>query len=302
MLAATASRIGAQGPPVRRVLLVSVDGLRPDLMLLANTPTLHDLLKQGSYSLWARTTAVSITLPSHTSMVTGVTPERHGIDWNRDLPFSKPVYPRVPTVFELAKKAGHTTAMVAGKKKFEALAKPGTLDWCYVPAESVVRDVQVADSAVVVIRRHRPELLFVHLPGVDTAGHRDGWGSPTQLAAIATADSCIGRILGELRAQGLLQSTVVLVSSDHGGAGTEHGPDDPRSRTIPWLIAGPGIRRGQDLTLDRDLVINTEDTFATICYLMRIPVPGKVDGRAVMAAVDSSLADSRAAASGTPAR
>ncbi|HTO89821.1 MAG TPA: ectonucleotide pyrophosphatase/phosphodiesterase [Candidatus Sulfotelmatobacter sp.] len=297
-MATSAAAAPARAPSARRALLISVDGLRPDLMLRANTPTLHDLMRQGSFSMWARTTAVSITLPSHTSMLTGVPPARHGIDWNRDLPFSEIVYPRVPTLFELAKKAGRTTAMVAGKKKFEALAKPGTLDWCFVPSVTVVSDEQVADSAVAMIARHHPEVMFVHLPAVDTAGHEHGWGSDAQLDAIETADRCISAILGELRRQELLQATVVIVSSDHGGAGTEHGPDDPRSRTIPWLISGPGVRQGLDLTLDRDLVINTEDTFATICYLTRIPLPEHIDGRPVLAAMDSSLADSPA---GSPA-
>ncbi len=267
---------------IHRVLLVSIDGLRPDLLLRANTPTLRELMRQGSFSMWARTTAASVTLPSHTSMLTGCRPARHGVDWNRDLPFADPVYPKCPTLFEVAKQAGLTTAMVAGKKKFQTLARPGSLDWSFVPPLPVVSDEVVVGKALDVIARHRPDVLFVHLPGVDTAGHAEGWGSPAQIAAIEAADRSIGRLLAAIRAQGALDGTLVLVSSDHGGAGKDHGPDDPRSRTIPWIIAGPGIRRGVDLTLDRDLEIDTEDTFATICYLMDIPVPETIDGHPVL--------------------
>jgi len=284
---------GVHAAPTRRVLLVSIDGLRPDLMLRADTPTLHELMRQGSYSMWARTTALAVTLPSHTSMLTGVRPGKHGIDWNHDLPFATPVYPKVPTLFEVAKRSGLTTAMAAGKLKFQALARPGSLDWSFVPARTVVTDEAVTDTAVGMIDRHQPQVLFVHLPGVDTAGHAHGWSSPAQMAAIEAADRCVRRLLAALKAHGGMEGTLVLVTSDHGGAGLEHGPDDPRSRTIPWILSGPGVRRGQDLTQYADLEINTEDTFATICWRMGIPVPGTIDGHPVTAAVDSVVAISR---------
>src|SRR5688500_12248748 len=75
----------------RRVLVISVDGLRPDLLLRSDTPNMHRLFRSGCYTFWARTVPQGITLPSHTSMLTGVTPRRHGIEWNRDLPLFRPV-------------------------------------------------------------------------------------------------------------------------------------------------------------------------------------------------------------------
>src|SRR3954470_7464473 len=85
-------------PQVKHALIISIDGLRPDLMLRAKAPRMQSLLDRGSYSMWAKTTAASITLPSHISMLTGVTPEAHGIHWNEDLPLREPVYPSFPTV------------------------------------------------------------------------------------------------------------------------------------------------------------------------------------------------------------
>jgi predicted AlkP superfamily pyrophosphatase or phosphodiesterase len=268
-------------PAIARVLLVSVDGLRPDLMLRAHAPVLRSLLERGTYTLWATTTPAAVTVPSHTSMLTGVPPPVHGVEWNRQLPFSEPVWPRRPTVFELAKSAGLSTALVAGKAKLAVLAEPGTLDWSFVPEESITTDAAVADSAIALIERHAPELLFVHLPDVDAAGHDSGWGSPEQVATIANADREIGRLLDALRARGILDSTAVLVSSDHGGAGTRHGPEDERSRRIPWIAEGPGIREDYDLTRDAALHVRTEDTFATICWLLGIELPADVEGRPV---------------------
>jgi hypothetical protein len=91
----------------------------------------------------------------------------------------------------------------------------------------------------------------------------------------------------------------VLVSADHGGAGKSHGPDDPRSRMIPWILAGPGVKRGFDLTLDRELEINTEDTFATLCWLMNIPVRETIDGHPVTAVLADAPPAHAAATSGS---
>jgi arylsulfatase A-like enzyme len=265
---------------VRGVLIVSVDGMRPDLILRAQAPVMRSLMDRGSFTLWAKTTALAITLPSHTSMLTGVSPMKHGIFWNSELPLIRPIYPARPTLFELAKNAGFSTAMAVGKTKLSLLAKPGTLDWAFVPRWDLP-DSTVADTAVRWIGLYRPQVMFVHLAGVDSAGHKFGWGSSEQLAAVAVADRSIGRMLGALATQKLLDRTAVLVSADHGGAGTTHGPDDPRSRTIPWIIAGPGIRRNFDLSTE-DVDVRTEDSFATVCYLLGISSPKAIDGRPVI--------------------
>src|SRR5687768_11447712 len=117
----------------RRVLVISVDGLRPDLLLRSDTPNMHRLFRDGCYTFWARTVPQGITLPSHTSMLTGVTPRRHGIEWNRDLPLFRPVYPAHPTLFELAHNAGFTTAIATGKSKFGTIIKPKMLTWQWIP-------------------------------------------------------------------------------------------------------------------------------------------------------------------------
>src|SRR5512140_2744659 len=109
-----------------RVLIVSIDGLRPDIALRANMPTLRRLLSEGSFTFFAETTDLAVTLPSHVSMLTGNPPEVHGVTWHDD---REPRRPEVPTLFEVAHRAGYTTAMVSGKAKFRALALAGGLDW-----------------------------------------------------------------------------------------------------------------------------------------------------------------------------
>lgn len=265
------------------VVIVSIDGARPDVMLRAKMPHLRSLLDRGSFSFWARTTDSAVTLPSHASMLTGVKPEKHGINFNDDRDEKLDTFPSVPTIFDLAKARGWTTAMVATKSKFTLLARPGSVDWMHVPQRGQYSsDVDTAQAASRFIREHRPAVSVVHLGQTDGAGHRHGWGTPQQIQALEQADQALGIVLQAIDDAGITNRTLLIVSSDHGGSGKSHGRNDVRSRYIPWIAVGPGIQPGQDLTIFRDLQINTEDTFVTACYFLGLDLPEDLDGQPVV--------------------
>jgi len=272
-------------PAIEHVLIVIVDGLRPDLALVADMPALRSLMQGGAYSFWARTTDVAITLPSCTSILTGVKPSKHGVDWNRDL-LGKQIYPAVPTVFEMASQAGYVTAMVAGKSKFAALTKPNSVAHVFLPAASKCSDEQVAAEAEKMIESFTPGLMCVHFPDVDTVGHARGWGSPEQIVQLTRTDAQLARVLAALDRAGIRNSTFVLLTADHGGAGRTHGGEDPRSRHIPWIVSGPGVRKAYDLTQQASRVINTEDSCATVCWVLGLPQAAYFDGKPVLEAFE----------------
>jgi predicted AlkP superfamily pyrophosphatase or phosphodiesterase len=267
---------------VKHVVIMSIDGARPDAVLRANMPNVRALMAEGSFSFWARTTEMSVTLPSHTSMLTGVTPDVHKVTWNKDLPEGEIVYAEVPTIFQLAKKVGLSTTMVAGKSKFIALTKDNAVDHLFLPPRtSKEDDLLVGEKAAKFIVDHKPNLTFVHFPMPDSVGHTKGWGSPEQIKAFERSDEAVGKVLAALTEAGLRKETLIILTADHGGAGTNHGPNDPRSRHIPWIAVGPGVRANHDLTLDKGLTINIEDTTATACYFLGIPLPGNFTGKPV---------------------
>lgn len=275
-------------PEQGRVVVISVDGLRPDVMLRARTPSLRGLMETGAFTVYAETTDVAITLPSHTSMLTGLVPDRHGVGWNNERLKPPGFVMRVPTLFSLARRAGLTTAMVSGKTKFSIFETgpedaPPPLSWSFVPDDQVT-DAEVAAEALKILREHKPQAFFVHFPDTDSAGHTTGWGSAEQIAAVEGADTQIGKLLAALGELGLRSSTTVIVSADHGGAGKTHGGKDPRSRYIPWIINGPGVAANRDLTSFRDLTVHTEDTFATACRVLGLPAPDGIDGKPVQQA------------------
>lgn len=267
-----------------RVIIVSIDGLRPDLALRADMPNLRSLLTKGAYSFWAYTTPAAITLPSHTSMLTGVTIERHGITGNDDEAASKQII-RVPTIFQLAHQQGISTAIVAGKSKFSIYRIQDSIDHSWI--ESATSD-RVAEQAVSLLRQYQPRLMLVHFADVDGLGHRKGWGTQDQIQAIEQVDQALGMILETLQQLGLDSQTTLILSADHGGSGKQHGKDDDRSRFIPWIIVGPDVRAATDLTLFRELKINTYDTFATACHVLNIPIPDGIDGKIIRQAFEST--------------
>lgn len=265
-----------------RMLVVSIDGLRPDVAMRADMPALRSLMARGSFTFFCATTDTAVTLPSHFSMFTGVPPEKHGITYNADPKPGEAIVPQWPTLFALAHRAGFSTGMSAGKSKFSVLVDTLNLDWNFVPSPGTHSvDSLVAEAACRMIEVHRPQVLFVHLPSVDVTGHAKGWGSPEQVAEAASADRALARVLRSLKKAGLIDSTRIIISADHGGAVRGHGGLDARSHFIPWIIAGPGVRQDYDLTRVPQLKVRTEDTFATSCAWLGIAIEKPVDGRAV---------------------
>lgn len=287
-----------------RVMVISIDGCRPDVALRANMPNFRGLLADGAYTMWARTTDVAITLPSHTSMITGVIPEKHGVDWNDDVSEDKFHYPNYPTLMELAKQKGYTTALVSAKSKFVVFARPGALDWQALPeAKKIFVAAEVGRRAAEIVAEHKPQVMMVHFGDADRFGHGIGWGSPEQVAALEQIDAGLGVVLKSLKDAGVYDETLIILTADHGGFGRSHGANDLRAAFIPWVVVGPGVRKGYDLTRIKEVAVRTEDTFATAAAFLGIEVAQDIDGKPQRAIyqVNELVKDAPPATKQTPA-
>lgn len=183
--------------------------------------------------------------------------------------------PEPPTVFSLAHEAGFSTAMVFGKQKLNYLVLPNSADELF---GTDTHDSEVKDQALGFIEAGLPNILFIHFPDVDRVGHSYGWMSSYQLEAITFVDGLIGEIVAALDRGGYLDSTLLIITADHGGHGRRHGDDSPGDRTIPWLAAGPGVPQGIILTTP----INTYDTAPTVLYALKLSIPEGWDGKPIL--------------------
>jgi predicted AlkP superfamily pyrophosphatase or phosphodiesterase len=226
--------------PAPRAIVVTVDGLRPDLITPENAPYLSRLIDEGAATRHAQTVSPSRTLPAHASLISGVTPAEHGITWNT----WQPHRPRLetPTIFDAAERSGLSTALFAGKNKFKQLIVPGRFDHIYVAEDG---DVGVMSRARLYLSNELPDLMMVHLPDVDRAGHAHGWASEQQLEAIRLADQVIGELCYTLEEEGFVDDTVLIVTADHGGHGHGHRHGVEVDSSIPWIAWGYGVAPGE---------------------------------------------------------
>ena len=260
------------------VIVISIDGLRPDAIERFGAPTLQRLMREGTYSRNAQTVLPSTTLPSHTSMLTGVDVDVHGVTFNSDQAARlEPL--KVPTVFSLAYAAGFRTAAFFGKGKLQYLHLPRTLDHVR-SLDSRIGWLGSATRTVHDVRRHlatsKPNLLFIHLAETDYAGHLFGWMGRSYERAVSQVDEAVSRLLEEATARFGEGQYTVIVTADHGGHGRGHGTADPEDTTIPWIVWGEGVRSGSALA-----PVSTTDTAATVLWLLGVSIPSGWIGRPV---------------------
>ena len=209
----------------------------------------------------------SVTLVSHSSMLVGVCPAKHGVNWNDYIPDLG--YAVGTDLFDIAHAAGLRTYIYAGKEKLRQVTEPSSLDGF----------VYVNDRDLVLMERLIAEfpqdfgVLFIHLALTDGMGHVYGWLSEEQLSVIRRADEALGLFLAALDARGLRSETLLILSADHGGHATTHGSSLPEDMTIPWIASGAGVQP-KALTSP----VHTMDTAATAAFALGLPIPAEWDG------------------------
>jgi arylsulfatase A-like enzyme len=278
------------GSVTRNVVVVSIDGLRPDAIQAFDAQTMKRLIGEGSYTLKASTINPSKTLPSHTSMLTGEPPERHHVLWN-NVTTAKMDEIELPNIFSVARQSGYTTAAFFSKAKFQPLQRPGTLDYSQAPGgwfgkwsgERTMTDVEEY------LRDAKPNLLFVHLTDPDAAGHSSGWMSADYGRAVRAADAALTRLLKVADSTYGRGNYSLLVTADHGGHDRNHGSDDPRDITIPWIAWGRGVKTGE---LD-NASVRTMDTASTVLWLLGLPEPTDWAGTPVVGAFEATASNSQ---------
>jgi predicted AlkP superfamily pyrophosphatase or phosphodiesterase len=234
------------------VVVITIDGFRPDFYLDPswNTPNLKMLMKQGAHAKGVNSVFPSMTYPSHTTIITGVWPAKHGVYYNGMFspngPSGKSYWNdssiKVPTVWELAKEKGLKTAALLwpvaadapvtynipdiggmGEKVREEYSKPaGFVDELkknvFNNDEKIEygKDHNVAAIAAYVIKKDQPHLMTIHFFSVDHYQHEQGRNGDHVCAAISEADSSVGIIVSALKDAGIWEKTTLIVTGDHG--------------------------------------------------------------------------------------
>ena len=253
------------------VVFILIDGLRPDAIPLTPCPNLTALVERSAYTFGATSVMPSITLPCHMSIFHSVPPTRHGVTTNDWRPMARPL----PGLVDQAKAAGLRCASFYNWEPLRNLSLPGSLTCSYFNDNAETDpdgDRLIAQEAARHILAERPDFSFVYFGTVDTAGHAYGWLSEGYLAQISHVDQALGTLLAALPAE-----ATILLQSDHGGHERTHGTEMAEDMAIPWLAAGPKIRRGYGL----QGAVSLLDTAPTLARLLDVPPHAHWEGRCV---------------------
>jgi predicted AlkP superfamily pyrophosphatase or phosphodiesterase len=265
---ATNTPIAATRTIPSHVLVISMDGARPDAILQSDTPVLQELAASGAVDWEAQTVLPAATIPAHASLLTGLSVEEHGVDYNS---YNTETLD-LPTFLSIAAENGIPCAMIVGKNKLDQFHYPETVYYEF-PTSG---DGSVVDAAINrLILGDR--LLFVHLPNPDYFGHSTGWMSETYLHELGNTDRQIGRLLTTLEEIGVLETSLIIITADHGGHEMEHGYA-PEDRIIPLIITGTGVQAG--LPLENSQITQIA---ATVLWALDLPIPPEMDAPLIQA-------------------
>ena len=255
----------------KKVILISIDGMRPDGLKMCGNSYVQELEKMCSYTYNASSMIPSVTFPCHFSMTHSVTPQRHGILSNTYVPRVRPV----KGIFEKISDAGGVSAMFYGWEPLRDIAMPGSLKFAtYINAYMQDSgDTVLTDEAEKLISAHKPDFVFLYMVETDEkGGHDNGWMSEEYLRRISIAMDNVKRIIEKFG-----EEYSVIIMADHGGHDRSHGTELPEDMTIPLFFYGPDFTPGNNLR-NASLL----DIAPTIAAIMGIPVDREWEGKSLL--------------------
>ena len=260
LIACTASSQSTTNKPAPIVVLLSIDGLKPDYVIEAGKhglkiPNLKKLFTDGAHASGVQGVLPTVTYPSHTTMLTGVSPARHGIFYNTTFDPLRKNYDgwywyaediRVPTLWDAATKAGLITASIDwpvnvgapvtyniaqvwrastpdDRKLIRALSTPGLV----AEAERAVGPFAEGNDYTVdgdrrraafiawLLENKKPQFLTCYFGALDTDEHEAGPYSAKAFATLEALDALVGQVW-QSAARASNSNVVLCVVSDHG--------------------------------------------------------------------------------------
>jgi len=251
---AAAGRASAAAEPDRHVVVISLDGF-PAWYLddpQVDLPVIRGLRDAGASTAEGMTVSnPSVTWPNHTTMMSGVRPEKHGVLFN-GLPKRADGGPtvvtperkqaelvHVPLLFDVIKPAGLTSAAInwpctSGSEslgdnwpdvprsftyttpRLKAELESRGLVEKFERGDGGDRDEVWAEAAAHVLRERKPNLLSLHLLELDSTHHQHGPDSPQGRAVAAKLDALVGKVVKATEEAGIRDRTTFFVLADHG--------------------------------------------------------------------------------------
>lgn len=255
----------------QKIILVLVDGMRPDGMMECGNPYAQKLIAQSTYSLTAQTVMPSVTLPCHMALFHSVAPERHGMLTNTYVPQVRPI----EGLFARLDKFDKKCAFFYTWEELRDLSRPDHLHTlvCYNQHKQSDTDTKITDAAIKYINEETPDFLFLYLGETDEVGGHDcGWMSEQYMKSVSKALSCVEKLQNSVD-----ESYNIILLADHGGHDRSHGSDMPEDMTIPIVCCGPAFEKGKELS-----GLSIKDVAVTVVKLMDVSPAKEWEGNSIV--------------------
>lgn len=253
-----------------KVILISIDGMRPDGALACGHPFVKELMEKASYTLKGSSVIPTVTLPCHMSMFYSIPPVRHGVLTNI---YTPPVRP-VNGIAERLCAAGKRCAAFYNWESVRHIWSSETMKYTgYVNAyEEENSDKILTEQVIGLIARKKPDFVFLHLVETDEKGGHDcGWMTDGYFRQLSNAFDCVEKIYYSAS-----ETYHIIITADHGGHDRTHGEECAEDMTIPMFFAGKYFTAGKELQ-DTGLL----DIAPTIAWLTGVPVSREWEGRVI---------------------
>jgi len=256
----------------QRVVMVSVDGLRSDVIQKwshSDLPNFNRLIDEGASTLNARNdTDFSLTLPNHVSMLTGryvSGTEGHGWFYNSEPDADETVHSEnqgyIASVFDVVHDAGGRTGLFSTKTKFSLFDTSWNEEHGAEGSNGrdkidefryELKSADLVDEFVDRASTGAFDLVFIHFADPDVAGHASGWSdksTSTYADAVRNVDDQIGRLLDFLSSDRAHSGTTTLiVTADHGGTGSSHSDNESiHNYIVPFFAWGHQVSASSNL-------------------------------------------------------
>jgi hypothetical protein len=243
MIAAIVASIALIQPaPVKKVLVIGIDGCRPDALARAATPNIDRLVTEGCYAV-GRADPLTVSGPCWSSILCGVWSGKHGVRDNSFVGANYGEYPDFVTLLERARPELQTVVVTSWSPISEQIVANAD----YEGPKSGKGDEAAVYEVRSQLRHQEPDVVFVHFDAPDYAGHSFGYGPevPEYIKSIEETDALIGVIIAQVRDRNAYSNEewLVIVTSDHGGTGKGHGLPIPEHIEVPFVVSGPSAAR-----------------------------------------------------------
>lgn len=254
--------------PAEHIVFIGMDGWGGAYTLKADMPAVKRMITGGASSMDMRSVMPSISWPNWSTLFSGTAPEHRNGETGNDVS----EFMDYPTVFTLLKNSRQRNCFF-----FEW----NTLDYICREEETqkikIKSDTESAQEIASYIIKNKPVFTAVAFDEPDSTGHKNHWGSKAYYEKLSELDNLIAIIEQAVKDAGIYDSTVFVLSADHGGNYWGHGRNNKKQRQIPIIFYGRGIKRG--FTIPSPLSIC--DIAPTMAFILGLEIPPEWEGRPI---------------------